>query len=464
MNTRTFLPLPALALALLQGCPNPKPPSEQPPPTEEPPPVEFAHGKQGQGAAFADLDGDGRDDKVVGAPWAQQGDKLGVLLVYPGTEQGFAESAALKLTGEDNHGFAVLRLSDVDGDGHDELAVSALTGNSTETALCGSVTVYRGGKNGEVLTTVAAGRPAAKFGYVMARGDLNADGQADLIVGAPFDTPDSALFQQGSVHVFLAPSFTTRISLAATSANKGLGWAVASGDFDGDGKDDLLLGAAGKILGYRGGTGFAPALDTPDLTVKSVAAGFGRSLAVAGEYIVVGAPAAKVGDARDTGALFVITRGTTPRTVDLDATPTPADLLVTIPGPALFGRLGVALVPAGDVDADGKADFVVGAPGADVETNDMRGRVYLFRGKDLGASTTLASATGFPGTRRFQGYGSFLAVGKNNTLLIGAPRGDGDVGSAYVVDLASGQPVPGGATGGVSGGGEHCHDGQCHGE
>jgi FG-GAP repeat len=427
---------------------------------EQPPVLELSHAKQGQGGAFVDMDGDGRDDKVVGAPWASLGPKLGVVLVYPGTDSGFSPTASLRLTGDDNLGFAVQRLADVDGDGHAEVAVSALTGDGEDSSLSGSVTIYRGGTSGIALAHLAFGQAGAKFGYSLAHGDLNADGADDLVVGAPYHTADPALYQQGAVHVYFGPNFTTRASLIASNTNKGLGWAVAVGDADADGTDDLLVGAKEKVLGYRGGAGFAPAIDAPELTVTSTASAFGRSLAVTDRHILLGAPKATVGDARDTGALYVLTRAAMPRTIDLASAP--ADLVVTINGAARFARFSNSLALAGDVDGDGMSDFVVGATGADVGDNDMRGRVYLFMGKDISAETTLASSTAFDGTAPFQAFGTTLVPGAAHSLLIGAPGDAGDVGRVFVVDLATGQPVAGGETGGSTGEGETCEGDHCH--
>ena len=414
--------------------------------------LDLAHAKQGQGGALVDWDGDGRDDKLVGAPWATFGNDVGVVLIYPGTTSGFSTMPSAQLNGDDNLGFSILRLGDVDGDGKAEVAVSALTGDSSDTHLCGSVTIYKGGSNGQVIAKVGAGQPGAKFGYALAHGDLNADGVDDLVVGAPYQSPDPSLYQQGAVHVFFGPTFATSTPILATSTAKGLGWAVGAGDLDSDGTSDLLLSLSGKVLGFRGGAGFAPVVGAPDLSVAFTATTFGRSLAVTNEYILIGAPKAKVGVDRDAGSLYVLSKAALPRALDLASAP--ANLIVTLNGAALFSRFATGLAAVGDLDADGHGDFIVGAAGDDVDANDMRGRAYLFLGSSIGATTTIANATTFSGTGRFQQYGTLLAPGASNRLLVGAPGDAGDVGRAFVLDLATRQPVAGGESGGLSGMGQ----------
>ena len=73
--------------------------------------------QQASSAGFADVNGDGIDDMVVCAPYATQGDTIGLAFVYPGSVNGFAASPSLVLSGGDNFGFSFVRLGDVDGDG-----------------------------------------------------------------------------------------------------------------------------------------------------------------------------------------------------------------------------------------------------------------------------------------------------------------------------------------------------------
>jgi len=187
-------------------------------------------GRQGLSVGFVDVDGDGVDDKLVGAPYASTPSGVGVVLVYQGKDSGFSASPSMVIKGDDNLGFSLATLGDVDGDGKQDFAVGAINGAS----LSGSVTVYAGGAGGKVLAAVSGEQAMSKFGLVVSSGDLNADGKPDLIVGAPHYTQDPSRFQGGAIFVFLGPDFVSRLALYASAANGGLGWSAAAGDLNGD--------------------------------------------------------------------------------------------------------------------------------------------------------------------------------------------------------------------------------------
>ncbi|HEY6004210.1 MAG TPA: FG-GAP-like repeat-containing protein [Anaeromyxobacter sp.] len=422
--------------------------------------------KQGQSAALVDWDGDGIQDKLVGAPYATSASgSVGAVLVYVGRGSGFATQPAAVLAGDDNFGFSVADVGDLDGDGRSDFAVAAIAGDGEGASLCGAVTVFRGGTRGEKLVKLSGGVPLAKFGYALAAGDFDGDGHRDLAIGAPFHTEDPALYQAGAVHVFFGPDFSRSLQLSATSGAQGLGWSVAAGDLDGDGRADLLLGAAGKVIGFYGSTPFAPSFAAPDVVVGGSAGSLGRALAVVGDVdgdglpeLAIGAPGATFGGGRDSGSLYLVRGGPGPRSVNLDASPADPSLLVRIDGSGAFQRFGASVVAVADLDADGRADLAVGAPLADVPGMPLAGRVYLLEGKDLGPGASLASATAFGGVTRSQGFGSSLWPCAGGRLLIGAPRAEADTGGVAMVDLATGLPVPGGGSGGADGGG----NGDCH--
>jgi hypothetical protein len=370
------------------------------------------------------------------------------------------------LTGDDNIGYAFVNLGDVDGDGKADFAVSAIHGDGDDVSLSGSVTIYRGGGGGQVIKKLSGEGPMDKFGASIAVGDLNGDGRPDIIVGSPFNTNDPALYQSGAVYVFFGPDFSTVARIYASSANKGLGLAVAAGDVNGDAVDDLVMSANGKVLIFFGGSTFSPDVNTPDIKITSAASGFGKSIAVVGDLdgdgtkeIAIGAPNAVISSYRDTGSVYLV-KGSATGTINLDAATPPPALMVRIDGEGPFNRFGASLSSLGDFDADGKPDVAVGAPMADVttatEVNILSGKVYVFKGKDIAPSATLAMASVFPGKVKNQGYGTSLAA-SGGKLMIGGPRSNTDAGGVDMVDPATGQAVAGGSSGGTTGGSGECH-------
>jgi len=432
--------------------------------------VTLTGGKQGAAVGLVDVDGDGIPDKVVGAPYATTTSNTGVVLIYKGDSKGgFSSAPSSLLTGDDLFGASFVKLPKASNSDKEKFAIGAIYGDGADVSLCGSVSIYQGGGSGPQLITKLAGEgPMDRFGYSLAAGDLDGDGYTDIVVGAPSNTPSPSLYQQGAVYVYFGPQFTRSIALHASSTNKALGWAAAIGDINGDGKADLMLSAGGRILAYYGGTSFVSgsstpvSVDSPDVTITSSASGFGKAIAILGDVngdgiteIAIGAPNAVVGTNTDTGTVYIV-KGTVRGTVNLEAATPPADLIVKINGLNLFDRFGASIVPAGDVDGDGKSDFAVSANLADGNTDDISGKVYLFKGKDINASTTLAASTAFTGLVMDQGYGTCLAPAGPGKLLIGGPTAYMNTGSVFTVDLSTGNVVTGGSSGGSSGGGLDC--------
>ena len=100
---------------------------------------------------------------------------------------------------------------------------------------------------GNVLLLPGSGdQAAAEFGHTLAVGDFDGDGLADLAVAAPFrDLPVFEAEDSGEVEVFLArPGRTFLSDLRVVGGEDGewFGWSLATGDFDGDGDDELAIG------------------------------------------------------------------------------------------------------------------------------------------------------------------------------------------------------------------------------
>lgn len=389
---------------------------------------------QGKSAIALDLNGDGNDDLVVGAPYAQHRGASGALLVYLGTSLGFANRPSAVISGEGNLGWSLVSLGDIDGDGKDDFAAGAVNGSGDSASLAGTVVIHKGGKSPRAVAVLEGDTALDRFGYALASGDVNGDGRSDLIVGAPLHSPDPSLYQQGAVYVFFGPRFdrADAVKIAATTANGGLGFTVAAGDTNNDGFDDVLLGASGKVIVYLGGASFSPV--TPDIVFTSRDAGFGRAIAVLWDVngdgfrdVALGAFQAVISGIADCGRLFVLKGGPGPGTVNADV---PSDnRLAVIDGELNSGQFAATVVSA--KDASSNSILAVSATHADGSHWLMTGKIFLF-GPDLTAVKTMS------GEGRDMHLGSSLTVAQRRwgaLLAAGAPTEMINTGGVRLYDL-----------------------------
>lgn len=306
-------------------------------------------------AALGDVDGDGRGDLAVGAPHADVGaPNGGVLRVLSGATGRVLATAA----GDDSNdrlGAALAAAGDHDGDGLMDVLVGAPMGSPAS----GEVRVVRG-VDGATLRTYAGSAAGERFGAALAGlGDLDGDGIPDLAVGAP--EADAAGSSSGRV-VLLSGRSGALLREHVGAAWDRFGTSIASpGDLDGDGRADLLVGApfsdgggfnAGSVLAFSGADG--------SLLFDVHGAGpgdrLGERVAAAGDVdgdgipdLVAVAPG-EDGVAVDSGVVRVLS--------GLDGR-----LLLTVSGET-SGEFLSAAAGAGDVDGDGRADVLVGSSAA----------------------------------------------------------------------------------------------------
>ena len=354
-------------------------------------------------AGAGDVNGDGRADLVVGAALfdAAAGADAGRAAVYLGAAGGPAVAAAWTdpgVQGGEGRGGSVAGLGDVDGDGLGDLAVAARDWDGAAGADAGVVRVHAGTASGVASTAsfVVEGAAAGDgFGIVAGAGDVNGDGFADLLVGAPSaegQAGSTAEADEGAAFLYLGSasgvSGPPAWSFEADQAGAGAGAAVAGvGDVDGDGYDDIAVGApgfagdAGRVWVFLGGPA-GPGAAAVRTYTGTGAAELGASLGRAGDVngdgfsdLVVGAPH---DGAASEGAAYVY----------LGSAAGPAG---TASWSALGGRAGARLgesaVGAGDVDGDGFADLLLGAPGWDDLGTDQ-GRALLYPGSATGPAAT----------------------------------------------------------------------------
>jgi hypothetical protein len=370
---------------------------------------------------------------------------------------------------------------DFDGDGVADLAIGAQgegNGRGVVHVLYGSPfgpvgpgSIVFGQDTPGVPGTAA---PLDFFGSILAFGDYDNDGFDDLAVGA---WNDSVAGQQGagSVTVFYGSASGLQLAGQLLTENAGntpgvplafdaFGAALATGDFDGDGTDDLAVGVpyddvgadifVGAVRIYHGGpsglgTSFVPNwyLERAPVAVGSRRFDlFGASLAALHDGsprdgLAVGVPGRDTGGVVDGGAVLLLRR----QGVALS----PVELL-TRKRPSGFAGLTLA---AGDLNTDGITDLAVGSPLFD----DGRGLVdlvYLSANRErVGALDTIDQDTsGVPGTRGSgDTFGYSLAIvpsaDADTHLYVGVPGDDvGGIHDSGAVNVfrsqAADEPLP----------------------
>ncbi|GAA2607966.1 FG-GAP and VCBS repeat-containing protein [Streptomyces axinellae] len=146
-------------------------------------------------AVVGDINGDGKDDVVTDTSF-EDGPEDARLRTFPGTAKGLDTDNPVIWKGKKQAGIAA-RLSDINGDGHDDLVVSD-TGAETSDGYndAGAITVLKGTKNwltdegAQTFTLDSEGVPGSmegndKFGEAVSPADYNGDGKSDLAIGAP---------------------------------------------------------------------------------------------------------------------------------------------------------------------------------------------------------------------------------------------------------------------------------------
>ncbi len=314
---------------------------------------------------IGDVDGDGVPDVVISAPTnSGVGDKAGRIYVYS-TKLGTLLWTADGHAG-DELGTGVEAAGDTNGDGIPDVIASAPGG--------GYAKVYSG-RDGRVLLTLRGEHIGDEFGrHAAGTGDVNHDGFADVIVGAPSN--NAAGQKAGRAYVYSGKDGRLLLTLSGENAGDAFGSAVA-GYADKE-HSFLLVGAPNAGPKQTGRTYMYDALSSkPKFTIESDETGVALGamfLSVLGDVDGDGVPDLYASDwsngakGPSTGRVYVYS-GKDGRS------------LLTLTGETAGEGFGTSPSVAGDVDHDGHADLIVGAWQYSREAVGG-GRAYLYSGKD----------------------------------------------------------------------------------
>lgn len=476
-----------------------------------------AGGQVGRALAIGDMNNDGVADLAIGRPGAFNG-RGQVSVYYSGAAVTGGASQTFQQFGggsgpedDDRFGFS-LAMGDFDRDGFDDLAVG-VPGEDDEGVFfdeldAGAVNVFRGGPNGlaadghQFWSQDSSGIGDStgdlnEFGYSLAVGDFDGDQTADLAVGVPGETEGGASFA-GAVNIIygsLADGLTSegneyihqdtpRIA-GVPEFGDNFGHSLAAGDFNGDLRDDLIVGVPREDTNLTDvgafhiipGTanGLMPAANAPLVDVitedsagldsdESSHAFFGASI-VAADFdqdgfadLALGAPGTSGGfTGEGRGAVHTVYGANAPfqssfhqlwRQGDGD----------NVQGPQGGERFGLA-VATGDFNGDGQSDMVSGAPFRHLPTEQrwnktQSGVVNVVYGEPIGLDINSSqiwtqdhlqhpvTSDESRGAEFADQFGSSLAVGDFNAdgfddLAIGSPHedlaGKSDVGMVNIV-------------------------------
>jgi hypothetical protein len=329
-----------------------------------------------------DVNGDGYADVVISAYGCDKA------YVYHGSPAGLGETPSWTGAGEntgDHYGFPVGTAGDVNGDGYDDLVVGAYGYNGAQ----GKVYVYFGSPAGVISTPAwsdAGDYPGDRFGWAITTGgDVNGDGFADLAVGAYGCNGGRVYLYLGS-SVGLIQDAPADWTADGENGFPNFGQSVGTaGDVNGDGYDDLVVGANGKVYVYYGSRRGLSQDDPPEPDWTAVGDRLGYLLGTAGDV-----------NGDGIADLFVVQRLGSPLWEKVHVYyGSPGGLSQSDPPEPDWttegGYKDTTVATAGDVNGDGFDDLVVG----DVYYDDVRGKAYVYHGSKAGLEVNAGwTATG----------------------------------------------------------------------
>jgi len=389
----------------------------------------------------SDFNGDGIHDFIVGAPYNDDGgsDDEGAAYIFFGATNlsgtknlGGGQSADVTILGKatnNNLGNSVSSVGDINGDGLDDIIVGARLNDDGannggaafiffgSTSLSGTKAL--GGVQSADVTFLAESANDYFGRSVSGAGDVNGDGFDDIIVGADgFDI--SGASGEGAVYIFFGSSSlsgtkalgggqSADVTIIGKAGFDGVGRSVSgAGDVNGDGFDDVTVGAYQNDDGPTSGSGAAYIIfgasdlsgtkslgrgQSADVTILGKAGDkLGRSTSGSGDVngdgfddIVVGGYGNDEGPGNDPGAAYIIFGATNLSGTKALGGGQSADF--TILGKASSDELGKRVSIVGDVNDDGIDDIMVGAYQYDYGAVSESGAAYVFFGSNTLSGT-----------------------------------------------------------------------------
>jgi len=349
---------------------------------------------------FGDLQNDGVSDVAIGAPYIlNPSSTTGAVFIYLQNPAGGTVQTLLSNQVNSSFGFSVAGVGDVNGDGYGDLLVGAPNYNPGSHPNAGQASLYLGNSFGFGAApswTFTTNEDGAGVGYAVAwAGDVNRDGYDDWIVGAPYHT--NGEINEGAVYLFFGGAGALPATPAWTQesdqSEAAMGYCVSTaGDVNADGYADILVGTPGTTDSYINEGSVALFMGAPGGPTHFPArtwfggqagAELGISVATAGDVngdgfcdFIAGAPYFSQGETNE-GVAFVYQGAALPVLI---GTPT------TLQSNVANSEFGSAVGTAGDINGDGYADVVVGAPS--IPQTHGAGAAYVYYGSDFGTSAS----------------------------------------------------------------------------
>jgi hypothetical protein len=345
-----------------------------------------------------DVNGDGFDDVIVGAPSpsTKSDTQRGRVSVYYGSPVGLSPIPAWQVNASQRNswfGRTVRTAGDVNGDGYDDVIFGEHRWDDGPTIDEGRAFVYHGSALGLSLTpdwVTEGDQGGVTYGWWQGTaGDVNADGYDDVIVSSHFWTDDQVNEGRAVAYLGSATGLSTTPDWTAYGNQKGAWfsrWLATAGDVNGDGYDDVIVGAPrydgdqldeGRAFLFHGS---ADGLSSTPAWINEADqqnAWYGRAVGSAGDLdgdgyddVIVGAPNYDNGVYPDGGKIFVYFGSADGVRLDPEWTDQVDQTF------AWFGR---SVAWAEDVNGDGLADMIVGSPQYD-NGEDDEGMAFVYYG------------------------------------------------------------------------------------